>query len=149
MFRFRRAPLMWALFALLWVGSSAAAQEKKLFAVDGASNNPATLYELDRTDGSIIETIGAIGFDHVTAIDFDPTTGVLYGIANGPTSFGPATLITIDLTFGIGTFVADISWDTPPSRLARTSQTCRLTPAAPCMSGASHSPVTTSTRWTR
>ena len=111
MLRLSRSPVMWALLAFLWTGSNVAAQER-LFAVDGARNNPSTLYELDRADGSVIATIGPTGFRHVAAIDFDPTTGVLYGILNGP---GPAvTLITIDPDTGAGTLVAPVAFPPEP-----------------------------------
>ena len=86
-----------------------AAQEKKLFAVDGASRNPATLYRLDRDDGTVLDTIGPTGFDHLTVIDFDPTTGILYGITNGPSR----RLITIDTDTGIGSVVAPITFVPP------------------------------------
>ena len=111
MLRLSRSPVMWALLAFLWVGSDVAAQER-LFAVDGAGGSPAMLYELDRTTGAVIATIGSTGFAHVTAIDFDPTTGVLYGIFNGP---GPAvTLVTIDPVTGAGTLVAPVAFPPVP-----------------------------------
>lgn len=64
MLRLSRSPMMWALLALVWVGSDVAAQGR-LFRVDGAESNPATLYEIDKTTGAVIATIGATGFEHL------------------------------------------------------------------------------------
>jgi hypothetical protein len=87
--------------------------ELVLYAVDGASGNPSNLYILDPADGSVVESVGFTGFSHVTGIDFHPISGVLYGVLNSPGS-----LITIDLTTGVGTLIGstgaqipDISFD--------------------------------------
>ena len=120
MSRLNHAPMALILAALLWVGSAAAAQaQEKLFAVDGAAavGAPSSLYELSPTTGAVISTgpggtiggIGAIGFSHVVAIDFDPTA-VLYGVSNTPAGAGGgSTLITISPTTGVGAFVAGIT----------------------------------------
>lgn len=128
MFRLNRAPLTWVLLAVFSLGSAAAAQaQEQLFGVAGSGlGGPpgppvplSTLYELSPTTGAVISTgpggsigaIGAIGFPHVVAIDFHPTTGMLYGIANSVPPFiaGGSTLITINPVTGIGTFVAPIT----------------------------------------
>ena len=119
MYRFNRALLTWVLLALFSLGYSAAAQaQEQLFAVDGAGSfivGPSSLYELSPTTGAVIAGpiggIGAIGFSHVVSIDFDPTTGVLYGIANSVPPFvaGVSTLITINPLTGIGASVAVIT----------------------------------------
>ena len=70
----------------------------RLFAVDGAGFSPSTLYELDPTNGSVIQTIGFTGEFHITDIDFDPTTGILYGVSNSPNQ-----LLTIDINTGVAT----------------------------------------------
>ena len=73
-----------------------------LYAVDGARNNPATLYRLDPRDGSVLETVGATGFDDVVGLAFHPLTGELYGLS-GPK--GTAELIRIDKETGQGTAI--------------------------------------------
>ncbi len=84
-----------------------------LYAVDGAAGHAASLHVLDPGDGSVVRTIGPTGFSHVTDIDVDPTTGMLYGVANDPYQ-----LIVIDKGTGAGTPVGatnvqipDISFD--------------------------------------
>lgn len=77
----------------------------RLFAVDGASGNPATLYQLNKATGAVIAVVGPTGFGHVAAIDFDPMTGVLYGIDNNSDQ-----LLTLNTTTGAGTVVATITW---------------------------------------
>ncbi len=127
MCRLNRALLTWVLLAVFSLGSAAATQaQEQLFGVAGAGmGGPpppvplSTLYELSPTTGAVISTgpggsigaIGAIGFPHVVAIDFHPTTGVLYGIANSVPPFvaGGSTLITINPVTGIGTFAAAIT----------------------------------------
>ncbi len=127
MSRSDRTLLTWTLLALFSLGSAAAAQAQ-LFGVDGSGGGAgspfprSTLYEIDPTDGALLATIEpavgvGTGFSHITAIDFDPISGLLYGIANGAgvdDGFGVAfsTLITIDST-GAGAFVADITGMTP------------------------------------
>ncbi len=69
----------------------------RLYAVDGAAGNPSSLHILDPTNGSLIQTVGPTGFDHVTGLAFDPTTGILYGI-----SMSTNQLIRIDRTTGAG-----------------------------------------------
>jgi len=71
-----------------------------LYAVDGASDHAASLHVLDASNGALLGTIGPTGFNHVTGIDFDPTTGILYGVTNTP-----QRLITIDVETGAGTVV--------------------------------------------
>lgn len=113
MFRLSGAPMAWVLLALFSLGSSAAAQaQEQLFAVDGAGGELSSLYELSPVTGAVIAGpiggIGAIGFSHVVAIDFDPRTGLLWGIANSAGPVEPllslngqtSLLITIDPTTG-------------------------------------------------
>ncbi len=75
------------------------ARADTLYAVDGAGGASASLYEIDPTDGSVVQTIGSTGFSHVTGLAVDPTTGVLYGWVSG------TGLITIDTSTGAGTLV--------------------------------------------
>ena len=66
---------------------------------------PATLYTIDPNTGAATPVGTGIGYDRVGAIDFDPTTGILYGIgSNQPNIF---SLITINTTTGLGTTVGD------------------------------------------
>ncbi|HEY4284258.1 MAG TPA: hypothetical protein VGM62_14435 [Chthoniobacterales bacterium] len=66
---------------------------------------PATLYTIDPTTGIATPVGTGIGYDRVGAIDFDPITGILYGIgSNTPNTF---SLITINTTTGLGTTVGD------------------------------------------
>jgi hypothetical protein len=74
-----------------------------LYATDGGSGSASTLYRLDPRDGSVLETIGAIGFSHVTSLAFHPVTGVLYGQSGS--NGGTQQLITIDVGTGAGTAV--------------------------------------------
>lgn len=93
MSRLSHAPLVLILAALLWVGSAAVAQaQEQLFAISGGGKGTpnmgpfpvSTLYELHPSTGAWMATIPlAGGHRHVVSIDFDPTTGVLWGIANG------------------------------------------------------------------
>ena len=80
-----------------------------LFAVDGASGHASSLYVLDPTNGSVLRTVGPIGFNGVMGIDRHPTTGILYGV-----TIVPDRLITIDTTTGAGTVVGNTGrqiWD--------------------------------------
>lgn len=87
-----------------------------LYAADGAASNPqCKLYIISQEDGSVIQTIGNIGFA-VTGMAVDPTTGILYGVTGaGGRSGGPSNpnnfpghLITINKATGQGTVVGDI-----------------------------------------
>ena len=62
------------------------------------------LYTVDPVSGATT-LIGATGFSHVTGIDFDPTTGILYGVVSDLFNSGTAELITIDPSTGVGTVV--------------------------------------------
>ncbi len=79
-----------------------------MYAVDGASGQPTTLYVLDPSNGSVLRTIGPTGFDHLTSIDVDPTTGILYGVTNGPDR-----LIRLDPTTGAGTVIGSTGAQIP------------------------------------
>lgn len=64
----------------------------------------STLVELDPVTGSVISTIGDIGY-RVNGMTYDTTTGNMYATtANGDASF-PNGLITIDLSTGAGTTI--------------------------------------------
>jgi len=76
-----------------------------LYASNAAYIQPSILYRLDSSTGAAT-AIGPIGYFDVDALDFDPTTGILYGATGYPgANFG--TLITIDVAAGVGTFVGN------------------------------------------
>ena len=69
------------------------------------SEGPATLYTIDSTTGT--ETlVGLTGYSRVGAIDFDPSTGTLYGVGvKTNDGIGGFELITLDITTGVATSV--------------------------------------------
>jgi hypothetical protein len=80
-----------------------AAEAQVLYGADGAGGNPAAnLYILDPATGSVVSTIGPIGFP-VTGLAFHPITGVLYGTTGA--EIGTPSLITINPSTGAGTLV--------------------------------------------
>ena len=82
-----------------------------LYGADGAGNRPSNLLILDPSSGTVLRTVGPIGFG-VTGLAIDPTTGTLYGTtgrANDPgTAPNPGSLITINRSTGQGTLVGDL-----------------------------------------
>ena len=66
---------------------------------------PATLYTVDPNSGAAMP-IGLTGFDRVSAIDFNPLTGTLYGtgVMTGDAT-GAVQLFTINTMTGAGTAV--------------------------------------------
>ena len=74
-----------------------------LYGTTGSGGVASSLYTIDTTTG-VATLVGATGFNHVASIDFDPLTGVLYGISNESTK----TLITIDTATGAGTAVVSV-----------------------------------------
>ncbi len=71
----------------------------RLFAATGSDGKPSRLLEIDPANGQLISDIGAIGFNGVTGLAFEPTSQVLIGHAQSPNQ-----LITIDPVTGVGTF---------------------------------------------
>ena len=84
----------------------AAAQETLYGSAYQGNGGAATLYEIDPSTGAPI-LIGPIGFNSVGAMDFHPTTGVLYGVGQRPAD-GVDVLITIDPIGGAGTEVGPL-----------------------------------------
>ena len=64
------------------------------------TGGPASLYTIDPTTGAAT-LVGAIGFNSVGGIDFDPLNGLLYG--TGRTASGTNVLISINPLTGAGT----------------------------------------------
>jgi Thrombospondin type 3 repeat len=79
-----------------------------LYAVDGAQGHAASLHVLDLSNGAVLETIGPTGLSHVTGIDVDPTTGLLYGVTNGPNR-----LVRIDPATGVATVIGTTGQQIP------------------------------------
>jgi len=82
-------------------GRVEASTTDRLFAVDGVFGYPSTLYELDPATGAILAEIGPTGFDGMSALDFDPTSGTLYGIVESWSSHS-SLLVQIDPESGSG-----------------------------------------------
>jgi len=108
--------------------AQASAATGSLYAISGAAGAPSTLYILDPATGAVVSTVGATGFSHVTAIDFHPITGVLYGVTSEGEGAGTSQLITINLLTGAGTAIGptglgsvpDISFDSTGTLYAWT-----------------------------
>ncbi len=74
-----------------------------LYASDGAGNNSGTnLYTLNPSTGEVIDIIGLTGYN-INGMDFDPTSGILYGVTSNtdPDGNTSKSLFTIDPTTGI------------------------------------------------
>ena len=72
----------------------------------GGGDTASSLFTIDPTTG-VSTLVGATGFIGVNSIDFNPLTGVLYGIANN--GGGVAQLITINPATGAGNLIAALS----------------------------------------
>jgi hypothetical protein len=66
----------------------------------GGPDAPSSLYRLCPSSGTAF-LVGPIGFDAVNGLDFEPVTGVLYGVGKRP-SDGGDVLITVDPQDGQG-----------------------------------------------
>jgi DNA-binding beta-propeller fold protein YncE len=72
----------------------------------------STFYSVDATSGAAT-AIGAIGFERVSGMDFDPGTGVLYAVAERSDGSDIPVLITINLATGAGTEVTTLNGGAP------------------------------------
>lgn len=72
----------------------------------GGGDTPSSLYTINPATGAST-LVGPIGFSGVNSIDFNPNTGVLYGIAN-ESFLANSVLITINTQTGAGTLVAPL-----------------------------------------
>lgn len=96
---------LFCLVGFLWlIAGVATAKAEILYGITGAGNSSSILYRIDPATGSA-ELVGPTGFSHVTALSFDPVTGVLYGHQSDIPGSGAANLITIDSTTGLGALV--------------------------------------------
>src|SRR5690242_7730213 len=69
----------------------------------GSPTSATTLYTIDPNTGTATP-IGATGYNQVGAIDFNPSTGILYGTGVNPTTKS-VDLITINTATGVATSV--------------------------------------------
>ena len=83
-----------------------------LYAVTGAGGANSALYTVNPASGAA-SFVGNIGFTHVTALAFDPTTGILYGHASTESMGGNQTLIIINPATGAGTLVGTTGEQVP------------------------------------
>lgn len=85
-------------------------QNAQLYGADGAGGNSSNLYVLDPANGSILQTIGAIGFP-VTGLAVHPSTGELFGMTTGTPNTNPERgfLLRVDEGTGQGTQIGDIN----------------------------------------
>jgi PEP-CTERM motif len=100
--------LLITLFCFVSVIQTVEAQE--LYAITGAGNVESILYQISVTSGQVQQTIGDLHTTHVTALAFQPGTGVIFGhISNSPT----AQLITIDPVTAAYTVIGDTGHQVP------------------------------------
>ena len=100
----------------LLIFASAASGRQVLYGAGAAGDggSPSTLYILDPSSGSALQSIGPIGFS-VTGLAVDPTDGTLYGSTGRETAGGapnPGSLIKVNRTTGAGTLIGDLRPDT-------------------------------------
>jgi len=108
--------------------AQASAASGSLYAITGADDAASTLYILDPATGAVLSTVGPTGFSHVTAMDFHPFSGVLYGVTSELTTGSTSELITINLLTGAGTVIGptglrsvpDVSFDSSGTLYAWT-----------------------------
>jgi DNA-binding beta-propeller fold protein YncE len=108
MTRIRRLLIVLSASACGLMAFAGSASADLLLGANGAGNNPSNLVVLDPSTGSVIRTVGPIGFG-VTGLAIDPTTGTLYGATGRNTGAGtgpnPVSLIRINRTTGAGSLV--------------------------------------------
>jgi hypothetical protein len=83
-----------------------------VYAVDGASDTPSTLYMLDASNGAIIQTVGPTGFNHMVGLAISPLTGAAYGHVNGAPGCGGA-LVSVDLATGAAALIGCTGMQSP------------------------------------
>lgn len=99
-----RAYRLFAIVAvLLWFAVDARAADQVFVTASGSGGAVATLYQIDPTTAAVINTVGSLGVSN-TAMAFDPTTGVLWGV-EAARLVGSPSVYTIDITTGAITLV--------------------------------------------
>ena len=90
-----------SLFALLLAPLPALAAF--IGAINGSPGTSASsLVELDPATGSVINTIGSVGY-RINGLAIDPSSGIVYATTTDKDPTAPATLLTINLSTGAGT----------------------------------------------
>jgi HYR domain-containing protein len=80
----------------------------ELWGSSSLGTNSSSVFRVDEITGQAT-LVGSSGLgEKMPGLDFDPTTGVLYGIQGGG-SVGPARLVTIDPGTGLATIVGVVS----------------------------------------
>jgi len=100
--------IMPALAAGGLLASAADADAARLLGTLGRGGTTSTLVELDPLTGLVTGTIGSVGFA-INGMDYDPTSGKLYGVTSSMESTGIG-LVEIDLTTGAGTRVGPVGF---------------------------------------
>ena len=86
------------------VTPSAWSEAAVLYGANGAAGNPSTLFILNPANGSVVSTVGPIGFA-ITGLAVNPLNGDLYGSTANLDSTAPGSLIKINKATGAGTLV--------------------------------------------
>jgi hypothetical protein len=77
-----------------------------IFGAAAFGGGASTLYNIDPNTGTATPVGAGIGFDRVGGIDFNPSTGILYGIGANPIN-SEWDLITINTMTGVATSVGN------------------------------------------
>ncbi len=88
---------------LVCISTTGGARADTLYGVSGASFTSSSLYTIDSATGAST-LIGATGVNHMTSLDYDDVTGLLYGISNETNS-----LYTINTTTGAASVLGVLS----------------------------------------
>ena len=99
----RKLAVAATVLSSLAVAQQSASAAEILYGMTGAGGTASSLYTIDPTTGAST-LVGATGFGHVVAMDFNPVDGLLYGISNS----SGGTLLTIDVATGAGTAIATL-----------------------------------------
>src|SRR4051812_34250031 len=105
----RISPFILAVAAFVFTVASASAIT--LYGTAYINGGPATLYTIDSTTG-IGTPLGLTGFSQISAIDFDPLTGILYGEGYDPNQ-SSRFLLSINTTTGMATSIGMTGLETP------------------------------------
>jgi hypothetical protein len=96
-----------AAFSAGDVGNYELSVSREFYAATASNIISSDFYALDAATGAE-SLIGPIGLDHMSAMDFHPTSGVLYGVAERSAADTTKVLITINPDTGAGTEVGPL-----------------------------------------